>query len=266
MTHIFEYYAPKDQIKGVLSIPHSGELIAPEFKDLLVNDTLLLRKDVDYKVHELIDINALNNAGIAIIKANYSRVCVDLNRAKEVALLNWKKNSHGEQIVLHEPGKEVAKKLIQRYYTPYFSKLKELIGMLLETMEIASFIDLHSMPSKPTAYHFEQNPQQKSERPDFCLSDNHGKTCESKFIKTIQDSLNKDYAEVWLNDPYIGGYITTFADSIDNVNNIQIEINRGIYMDEKKYQLTEDKVIKLKPILTKSLINTFKLFYEKYKI
>ena len=61
-------------------------------------------------------------------------------------------------------------------------------------------------------------------------------------------------SSVAVNDPYIGGYVTTFVDRFQT-NNIQIEINRSIYMDEDSKQLNDEKVKKLKPHLTKSIIS-----------
>ena len=98
-NQIFDYYPPKKKYIGAVSIPHSGEVIPEEFKEYLIDDIKALCQDVDTAVHKLIDIEQLNDVGIAVIKANIHRVCVDLNRPKETAALNWQKNSHGIEIV-----------------------------------------------------------------------------------------------------------------------------------------------------------------------
>lgn len=258
---IFDYYPPKPPYIGILSIPHSGEAIPEEFKNYLVEDLEILSRDVDTGVHELVDIPALNEAGIAVIKANIHRVCVDLNRAEDVCVLNWRQNSRGENLVSADPDDEARGLLCQKYHAPYYEMLKALINELSLTRDRPSFIDLHSMPSKATAYHLKINPDQEIERPDFCLSDIEGKSCEKAFIDFAAGELAKSYPKVYQNNPYFGGHVTRHVDaSFPEANNIQIEIKRGIYLDESKRQLDRSKVEKLRPVLTEALINTFKKF------
>ena len=102
-SEIFNYYAPKNNYIGILSIPHSGEHIPQEFKEFLISNQSDLDCDLDYKVDELVDIDTLTNNGIAVIVSNIHRACVDLNRAEDKSVLNWKKNSKGIQIVTSEP-------------------------------------------------------------------------------------------------------------------------------------------------------------------
>lgn len=262
---IFNFYAPKDNYIGILSIPHSGEIIPPEFVPFLTSDIRALHEDVDFKVDELVDIDELNQAGIAVVKANIIRTTVDLNRSKDKALFAWRSNSKGIPLVKDDPHPELAQLMIESYRTPYYEFLRGLINELKRKYKKVSFVDLHSMPSSPTEYHLKQNPNQKMTRPDFCISDYHGKTCEPKFIHEIQTLLLKYYDEVTINDPYVGGNITQEIHTFGDINNIQIEINRGIYMDEVKKSLITDKVVKLKPALTDSLITFFQKFDRDYR-
>lgn len=257
---IFEVYSAKNKFIGIVSIPHSGEIIPQEFTPYLTDDIKALMQDVDYRVHELIDIAKLNENGITVIKSNIIRTTIDLNRSKETCLLNWKQNSKGVQVVKHEPDDKQAQLLVESYYTPYYEMLKTLINELKKHHKIASFIDLHSMPSRATAYHMKYNPNQKVIRPSFCISDRTGKTCSAKYINFITTKLKKEYPTTSVNDPYFGGYITEFVNTIENVNNIQIEISREIYMDEGNQTLKLDLVSKLKPILTDALIEQFRAF------
>ena len=117
------------------------------------------------------------------------------------------------------------------------------------------------MPSKAEAYHLKSNPNQSINRPDFCLSDGPGKTCEPEYIKFFGDQLAESYNEVTYNEPYIGGNITQYLDkTLVPLNNIQIEISRAVYMNESTKQLDEKAVNKLKPILTSTLIKDLKNF------
>jgi N-formylglutamate amidohydrolase len=259
---LFDFYAPEKPIIGILSIPHSGEILPEEFKKYLIQDNNHLMQDVDFRVHELIDIKQITSAGIAVIKSNIIRTAIDLNRPKETCLFNWKKNSKGIQLVESEPNETESIKLVESFYSPYFEFLKALFGELNNRTNIPSFIDLHSMPSLATDYHLKINPKQTRVRPDFCISDQVGKTCTQDFIDQSTNTLLQDYPNVTNNNPYFGGHITVHVNELfPDGNNIQIEISRGIYMDEVTQELNKEKVKKLKPVLTSAIIDTFCKFY-----
>jgi N-formylglutamate amidohydrolase len=64
-----------------------------------------------------------------------------------------------------------------------------------------------------------------------------------------------------MNDPYIGGFITIFLDHF-KTNNIQIEINRSLYLDESTREIIEEKAISLKKKLTAILVSGFEKFSQ----
>ena len=258
---IFDYYAPLgSEFRGLLSIPHSGEFIPPEFLPYLSQDERAYQEDVDFKVNELIDIKKIQAAGIGVLVAHVHRICVDLNRSENNSVLFWKNNTQGKKLVVQDPQDDFIQKMISTYHRPYFEVMKSMIKDLEgKKSGLVSMIDLHSMPSTPTEYHMKQNPNQKVHRPDFCLSDRHGKTCRPEFIQFFHQHLSKIGYECTFNDPYIGGYVTEFVDQF-KTNNIQIEIKRSIYMDEGKKVLNPDLVNKLKPNLTNALIKGFEHF------
>lgn len=258
---LFDYFAPlSKEVRGIVSIPHSGEVIPAEFNKFLSGNEIAYKSDVDYKVNELVDIPALQKAGIAVLVAHVHRICVDLNRAESNCVLFWKENTQGEKLVVNEPTEEDISKFIEIYHRPYFEILRAAIKELesKKTRKV-SMIDLHSMPSKPTEYHMKQNPNQSLHRPDFCLSDRRGKTCESDFINFFKSGLELLNHECSLNTPYIGGYVTEFVDQF-RTNNIQIEINRSIYMDEVTKELIPQKAQIVKEHLTQVLIKGFETF------
>lgn len=258
---MFDFYSPKGpHFRGLLSIPHSGELIPEEFKPFLSGDEKAYRSDVDFKVNELINIETLQNAGIGVLVAHVHRICVDLNRAESNCVLFWKDNTQGEKLVVKDPSPTEISNFIETYHRPYYETMKAMIQDLEKKKKApVSFIDLHSMPSAPTAYHMKQNPNQAMTRPDFCISDRRGKTCEPEFINYFQQVFTILGHSASLNDPYIGGYVTEYVDQF-RTNNIQIEINRGIYMDEVTKTLVSDKVQSLKPTLTQVLLQGFEKF------
>lgn len=174
---LFDYYAPLGtSYRGVLSIPHSGENIPDVFVPYLSGNEKDYREDVDFKVNELIDIEALQRSGVAVLVAHVHRICVDLNRAESNCVLFWKQNTKGKPLVVRDPSEEETLRFIETYHRPYFEILKATIQDLEKRKSgPVSMIDLHSMPSRPTDYHLKQNPNQKLDRAPFCLSDRKGK-------------------------------------------------------------------------------------------
>ncbi|MBD64450.1 MAG: hypothetical protein CME62_04545 [Halobacteriovoraceae bacterium] len=259
-TPLFNYYAPQNKYIGLISIPHSGLEKPHEFDEFLTQDEVALKQDVDFFVHELVDIPKLQARGIAVIKSNIIRTCVDLNRSPETCVLNWKQNSRQVPVVTQEPDELKATELRAKFYGPYYEMLKALIFELINKNPPGNIVDLHSMPSRATAYHMQQKPDQREQRPDFCLSDQFGASCVPAFIQNIQTALAEKYSEVFINDPYKGGYITQYIhENFAGVNNIQIEISRALYMDEEQFSLKPEHA-ELKDHLTKSLIALFEKF------
>jgi N-formylglutamate deformylase len=258
---LFDFYAPMGtQYRGLLSIPHSGENIPAEFEKYLSGDLRAYQEDVDFKVNELVDIKKIQQSGVAVLVSHIHRVCVDLNRAENICVLCWKDNTQGKKLVVQDPDALETQTLIEKYHRPYYELLKAALQDLEKRKKgLVSMIDLHSMPSRPTEYHMKQNPNQKMHRPDFCVSDRKGKTAKPEFINFFRDQLVLAGHESSLNDPYVGGYITEYVDQF-RTNNIQIEINRSIYMDETTKTLIPAKVEHLKPMLTDILIKGFETF------
>lgn len=258
---LFDFYAPLGpHYRGLLSIPHSGEIIPQEFEKYLSGDTQAYKEDVDFKVNELVDIKKIQESGVAVLVAHVHRICVDLNRAESNCLMFWKDNTQGKSLVIQDPDAAASQSLIEKFYHPYYEILKAALKDLEKRKSgPVSMVDLHSMPSAPTEYHMKQNPNQKMHRPDFCVSDRKGITAKPEFTEFFRDHLTTSGFEASLNDPYVGGYITEYVNQF-RTNNIQIEIKRGIYMDESTKELVPGKVEHLKPLLTAALIEGFKKF------
>ena len=237
--------------RGMISIPHSGQVIPNELRPYLTDNEWALGQDVDFSVDKLIDRKNLLENGVVILKANIHRTTCDLNRPPEETIFNWKQNSFGIPLICKMPRPPQLKQLSTIYHKPYFTIIRNILDTYAQYP--FSFIDLHSMPSHPTDYHLKKNPHQARERPDFCLSNLRGKSCSAQYIESMQKKLEVYGYDVSINEPYVGGYITQFAQSYI-LDNIQIEIKRGIYMDEQTRELKPDSK-KLKEHLTDALVN-----------
>lgn len=261
-TAVFNYYSPikYSNYKGLISVPHSGMDVPSEFSNWIVDDPKIYQCDVDYRVDKLINIEQLNENGIGVLVANVSRACVDLNRSPNTSVLNWKSNTKGERIVFEQPSSELLDEYRIKFYEPYYEMLKSILKELSHNKKkLASFIDLHSMPSTPTAYHMRQYPGQETVRPDFCLSDLNETSCEANYIFYLSNHLSIKGHDVKINNPYYGGHVTQYASKFDT-NAVQIEVNRSIYMNESIQETTPDKVKIIKKDLTEVLIGLFNHF------
>lgn len=258
---LFSYYSPLNaKVLGLVSIPHSGEDIPLEFEEFLSGDLDAYREDLDFRVNELVDIPTLQKAGIGVLVSHIHRICVDLNRDETNCVLFWKKNTKDKVLVKLNPGEEKTRNLIETYHRPYYEIMRSfLTDLRRKNPENANFIDLHSMPSTASPYHMKMNPNQRQDRPDFCLSDFKGMTCVPEFIQDFQTRLQSAGFEASINNPYVGGNVTQWANTLAT-NNIQIEINRSLYMDEVTKVLLQEKAQNLKSILTETITKGLKTF------
>nr|MBP9673748.1 N-formylglutamate amidohydrolase [Bacteriovoracaceae bacterium] len=184
------------------------------------------------------------------------RCAVDLNREENMSVLWWEKNTQGITLTTQKPDDLFKQKCLETYYRPYYKKLQEIAHEFQEAKPFPA-IDLHSMPSKPTAYHLQQTPHQAQERPDFCLSDIEGTSCSPSYIHFIAEHLKSYAYNVSINNPYKGGNVTLTMKKMQ-WQSCQIEIKRSLYMDEKKKELQfNTQTIELKNHLTELFLKLF---------
>ena len=94
-------------------------------------------------------------------------------------------------------------------------------------------IDCHSMPS--TAGSKDERP-----RADVVLGDRYGTSCVAVVSETVEAVLRSRGYAVSRNKPYAGGFITEhYGNPAAGLHAIQIEFNRGLYMDEKRFERAE---------------------------
>ena len=115
---------------------------------------------------------------------------------------------------------------IEQLYIPFHAALAELIETTRSRFGYAILIDCHSMPSASMA-------PAGGPRPDFVLGDRFGASADCKITRFLKDALAGLGYEVQMNRPYAGGYITEhYGRPARGVHAVQIEINRGLYLDE----------------------------------
>ncbi len=119
---------------------------------------------------------------------------------------------------------------IDALYKPYHRTLRRLFMRLHRDFGAAILIDCHSMPSSTGG---------RDERPraDLVLGDRYGTSCVSAVAETIEETMRGFGYSVSRNKPYAGGFITEhYGNPSSGLHAIQLEINRALYMDEKRYE------------------------------
>ncbi|MBM3532100.1 MAG: N-formylglutamate amidohydrolase [Alphaproteobacteria bacterium] len=234
----------------LLDSPHSGVVYPDDFRPIAPME--LLRTGEDAFVHELFRDGPAK--GAILIEAHFPRVYIDPNRAAtdiDPDLLSeaWpgplsptEKSRLGLGLIrrLAVPGVPVhgkrlsvaeVKARIDRFYVPYHTAIGGAYDELSRRFGKVWHINCHSMKSVGNA----MSTDVGARRPDIVLGDRDGRTCDHAFMKLVHDVLAGLGYSVAINDPYKGlELIMRYSDPGAGRHALQIEINRGLYMDEAK--------------------------------
>jgi N-formylglutamate amidohydrolase len=239
----------------VLASPHSGMTYPPDFLAASRLDPLSLRRSEDSYVDEI--FGAAPVLGAPMLKAHFARAYLDPNREPFELdpgmfedLLPDFVNSHsprvrvglgtiarvvasGEEIYARKLRFAEALQRIEELYRPYHRSLIELLEATRSRFGFYLLLDCHSMPSTTL-------PLSRSGargRVDIVLGDCHGTSCDPVVSNTAQRFLTDKGYTVVRNSPYAGGFTTThYGKPGDGGHCLQIEIGRGLYMDERSYE------------------------------
>ena len=92
----------------------------------------------------------------------------------------------------------------------------------------AIVIDCHSMPSVGVS-------REEPARPDVVIGDRYGTSCTAILRDRVEETLGALGYSIGRNKPYAGGFITEhYGNPASGLHAIQIELNRAIYMDERR--------------------------------
>jgi N-formylglutamate deformylase len=119
---------------------------------------------------------------------------------------------------------------IEALYKPYHRVLRRLLTRVHRDFGTAVLIDCHSMPSMAGV---------KDDRPraDIVLGDRYGTSCVGIVAEVVDETFRELGYAVSRNKPYAGGFITEhYGNPAAGLHSIQIEINRALYMDERRYE------------------------------
>jgi formiminoglutamase len=214
----------------LLSIPHGGTEVPEELRDRVCITPRDLFDDSDACT---VDIYDLGSEVRCVVTSDIARAFVDLNRAPDD-----RPPENADGVVktatcfnrpIYIPGREVdaalTERLLARYHTTYHDRLRAAAA----DPGIALALDCHSMLAAAPPI----SSQQGRARPLFCLSNLDGTTASHELLAQLADAISRAYhisaAQVGLNDPFKGGYITQRHGG-GRLPWIQVEMNRVLYL------------------------------------
>jgi len=237
----------------VFASPHSGRRYPAEFIEQSRLSARDLRRSEDAFVDEIFAMAP--DFGAPLIKARFPRAYVDANRnAYELdpAMFRDALPDHvitkspritaglgtvpkivasGENIYDCKLTYEDARERIETHYIPYHKALAALIDEAVERFGGCLLIDCHSMPSFGTG----DKRRKAVPLPDMVLGDCHGRSCAREVVAIAENILEESGFHTIRNKPYAGGFTArNYGKPRSGVHALQVEINRAIYMDEKK--------------------------------
>ncbi len=232
--------------------PHSGSTYPRDFLAASRLDIGTLRRSEDSFVDEL--IAGVVARGFPLMRAHFPRCFVDVNREPyelDPRMFEGRLPSFANTRSMRVAGglgtvarvvgdaQEIydqripvddALRRIERLYKPYHRSLRRLFTKLHRDFGAAVLVDCHSMPS--TAGHRDERP-----RPEFVLGDRYGTSCVGVVSETVEQTLRSLGYSVSRNKPYAGGFITEhYGNPAAGLHAVQLEINRALYMDERRYE------------------------------
>jgi N-formylglutamate amidohydrolase len=239
----------------IFNSPHSGSAYPPEFLNASRIDLAALRRSEDSFMDEL--IGGLSEKGFPTVTVNFPRSYVDVNRepyeldprmfsGRLPSFANTRSMrvagglgtiprvvGDGQEIYRERLSVDDALVRIEALYKPYHRALRRLINKAHQAFGTVIVVDCHSMPSIGVS-------RDEPRRPDVVIGDRYGTSCAGLLPDMVEDTMSRLGYSVGRNKPYAGGFITEhYGNPASGLHTIQLELNRAIYMDERRRERSE---------------------------
>ena len=252
----------------VFNSPHSGRSYSESF----LKNSFLKKPEIRASEDAYIDdlFSSVTEFGAPLLTAVAPRAFVDLNRQADeldsAIIQGVNKNilnsrvlsglgviprivSKGNNIQSGKMTIEQANLRLDKSYFPYHYKLKKLLDQTKLEFGKVILIDCHSMPMRST--HSLRSSDGKS--PNIVLGNRFGSSCSSDIMEQIKSSFEDAGFRVSQNIPFSGAYILkNYGRPSINEHAVQIEIDRGLYLNEKLVEKSDkyyDLKYKLKTVI-----------------
>ncbi len=237
----------------VFDIPRSGNNYPQEFHSPAPFDAV--RRSVSMYVEEL--YNGAPDHGATWLYALFPNVYIDANRHELDVDPAWFEGEWSEplepsdkslrgmgliprvcgkgDVVLQETPISAAdlRHRLDNYYWPYHNELTGILKEFRESHGVAFHVSCHSMSSvggKAVA-------DAGRVRSDFDIGTRNGSTTQPEFAEAVIECLKGFGYDVTRDEHFIGAEsVRKHGNPENGIHSLQIEINRGIYMDEDSYR------------------------------
>jgi len=242
----------EQRVPFLFNSPHSGRHYPERFLAMARLDRNAIRRSEDCYVEEL--FGGAVPLGAPLLSANFPRAYLDVNRepweldprmfaepvpsfcnirsARVAGGLGTVPKLVGEGLDIY-PGRlplSEAVGRIEAVYKPYHETLKRLLTRTHARFGYAVLIDCHSMPASIRV-------GDNGVRPDFIIGDRFGISASPALTEMAISLLVGMGYTVAHNKPYAGGFITEhYGRPARHLHALQIEVNRGLYMDERTFR------------------------------
>ncbi|MEX1252413.1 MAG: N-formylglutamate amidohydrolase [Hyphomonas sp.] len=228
--------------------PHSGSHYPAAMQDALCVPLIDVRRTEDAFIDEL--FAGAPALGAGLVAARYGRSVVDLNRdpheldaamfrdgpprpcALPTARVDTglgclpRVGARGEAIYARLLTRAEGEERLTHVHDAYHLHLSGELDALRRAHGHALLIDCHSMPSLQPGRHM---------LTDIVLGDRFGSSADPRLMYRIERSFRAQGFTVARNAPYAGGYTTRrYGRPRRGIHALQVEINRGLYMDEQR--------------------------------
>jgi N-formylglutamate deformylase len=238
----------------VLDSPHSGRDYPEDFGHAV--PLALLRRAEDAFVDELIE--GAPSHGATVLTALFPRAYIDPNRHEhevDPAMLGepWphpivtsekadmglglvRRFIKGNVDIYDRPlGVDELLARIEGFHRPYVTELARLLDGAHAAHGAAWHVNCHSMRSAG------RKRGQRIPRADIVLGDRGGASCDAGFTAFVAEAARELGYRVAINDPFKGAeLVARFGRPHEARHSLQIEINRGLYMDEDRIEKRTD--------------------------
>ena len=246
--------AAQQRVPFVFNSPHSGRHYPERFLAMSRLDATAVRRSEDCYVDEL--FGGAIALGAPLLAANFPRAYLDVNRepweldprmfadplppyanarsARVAGGLGTIPRLVGEGLDIYPARLPIAEAFdrVEAIYKPYHECLKRLVTRTFALFGSAVLVDCHSMPASVRV-------SETGLRPDFIVGDRFGTSASPALSEHVIGLLVAMGYTVSHNKPYAGGFITEhYGRPARGLHAIQIEVNRGLYMNERSLQKT----------------------------
>ena len=258
----FDLIRPRSTPSALLiEVPHAGLLIPEEIDMEIIATRKAALRDSDLYVDQLYE-NA-PDFGATMLVANTSRYVVDLNRAPYDIDMDavpkhpqaqaipsrgvvWRATTDGTPLLKAPLRNEQFARRMELFYEPYHATLRKTAQQICAEHGHVLILAAHSMPSRGRG----GSSKGYVSRADVVPGTRGRTTADGRMIDLIDAHFRDAGLSVQHDLPYRGGWTSAHYGAPERgCHVVQIELNRGLYVDESSSDPKKEGFALLKEVL-----------------